>query len=149
MLCGGIRRKTIKVESIMTVDVFTVRLDDTIGTIHEILKRAEFYHLLVVESRRLVGIISDRDTLRTISPFVGKLSEHQRDISILDRKVHQIMTRKVITVERSTSIETAANLLLENNISCLPVISTDGEIEGIVTWKDILGYYMAGKSAEK
>jgi len=135
----------MKVESIMTAEVFTVRMDDTIGTIHEILKRAEFHHLLVVEGRKLVGIISDRDTLRTISPFIGKLSEHPRDIYILDRKVHQIMKRKVITVEKSTSIETAANLLLKNNISCLPVTSTNGEIEGIVTWKDILGSYMTRK----
>ena len=135
----------MKVESIMTVEVFTVRMDDTIGTIHEILKRAEFHHLLVVEGRKLVGIISDRDTLRTISPFIGKLSEHPRDTYILDRKVHQIMTRKVITVEKSTSIETASNLLLENKISCLPVTSTNGEIEGIVTWKDILGSFMTRK----
>ncbi len=135
----------MKVESIMMVEVFIVRMDDTIGTIHEILKRAEFHHLLVVEDRKLVGIISDRDTLRTISPFIGKLAEHPRDMSILDRKVHQIMTRKVITVEKSTSIETAANLLLKNNISCLPVTSTNGEIEGIVTWKDILRSFMTRK----
>jgi acetoin utilization protein AcuB len=77
-----------------------------------------------------------------VSPFIGKLSENPRDISILDRRVHQIMTKKVITVEKSTSIESAANLLLENNISCLPVTSTDGEIEGVVTWKDILASYV-------
>ena len=135
----------MKVESIITDEVFVVRMDDTIGTIHEILKRAEFHHLLVVEGRKLVGIISDRDTLKIISPFIGKLSEHSRDVSILERKVHQIMTRKVITVEKSTSVETAANLLLDNNISCLPVTSTDGEIEGVVTWKDILGSYMNRK----
>ncbi len=135
----------MKVESIMQYEVFTVRMDDTIGTIHEILKRAEFHHLLVVEGRKLVGILSDRDTLKVISPFIGRLSEHPRDISILDRKVHQIMTRKVITVQKSTSVETAANLLLENNISCLPITSTGGEIEGVLTWKDILGCYMARK----
>ena len=135
----------MKVESIMEYEVFTVRMDDTIGTIHEILKRAEFHHLLVVEGGKLVGILSDRDTLKVISPFIGKLSEHPRDISILDRKVHQIMTRKVITVQKSTSVETAANLLLDNNISCLPVTSTDGKIEGVVTWKDILGSYMTRK----
>lgn len=135
----------MRVESIMTVEVFMVRMDDTIGTIHQILKRAEFHHLLVVEGQKLVGILSDRDILRTISPFIGKLTEYQRDISILDRKVHQIMTRKLITVEKTTNIETAANLLLKNKISCLPVTSADGKIEGIVTWKDILKYYISRK----
>jgi len=135
----------MKVGSIISGEAFVVRMDDTIGTIHEILKRAEFHHLLVVEGQKLVGIISDRDTLKIISPFIGQLSEHSRDVSILEKKVHQIMTRKVITVEKSTSVETAANLLLDNNISCLPVISTAGEIEGVVSWKDILGSYMNRK----
>ena len=92
----------MNVESIMTTEVFIVRMDDTVGTIHEILKRAEFHHLSAVEGRKLVGIISDRDTLKMVSPFIGRLSENPRDISILDRKVHQIMTKKVITVEKST-----------------------------------------------
>jgi acetoin utilization protein AcuB len=51
-----------------------------------------------------------------------------------------------ITVDAQTSIEKASNLLLENNISCLPVISSQGVVEGILTWKDILKFYMKNKT---
>ncbi len=51
-----------------------------------------------------------------------------------------------ITVDAETSIEKASNLLLENNISCLPVISPQGSVEGIVTWKDILKFYSKNKT---
>ncbi len=132
----------MKVASIMAERVLKVRMDDSIGTIRNILEHVEFHHLLVVKGRELVGILSDRDVLRAISPFLGTLSEEQRDMSILNRKVHQIMTRNPITVDKDTSIETAASLLLENNISCLPVVSPEGWIEGIVTWKDILRSYV-------
>ncbi len=131
----------MRVASIMTEKVLKVRMDDSIGTMREILENIEFHHLLVVEDRKPVGIISDRDILRVISPFLDTLSEHERDLSILNKKVHQIMTRTLITVDKDTSIETASSLLLENNISCLPVISPNGEIDGIVTWKDILRFY--------
>ena len=130
------------VETLMSQEIFTVRMDDSIGTIREILRAAQFHHLLVVDGRKLVGILSDRDVLRVIGPYLGTLSETTRDVALLDRRVHQIMTRKPITVSRNTSIETAVALLIENGISCLPVISSDREIEGIVTWRDLLRAYI-------
>lgn len=136
------RRAEKGVESIMTRDVFTVSMDDSISTMREILKRAAFHHLLVVKDRKLVGILSDRDIIRNISPFLDTLSEAARDVNILQRRVHQFMTHKPITVSRDTSVETAASLLLKNNISCLPVVSSDAEIEGILTWRDILREYV-------
>ena len=133
----------MKVASIMTEKPVKVRMDDSIGTIREILENVEFHHLLVVEDRKLVGIMSDRDVLKAISPFMGTLSEKSRDEAILNRRVHLIMTRKPITVDKDTDIGTAATLLLDHNISCLPVTSPGGEVQGIVTWKDVLGFYMA------
>ena len=132
----------MKVESIMTVEVFIVRMDDTIGTIHEILKKAEFHHLLVVEGNKLVGVISDRDVLKAVSPFIGTLSEHNHDLSTLNKKAHQIMNHKPIIVFKDTSLQVAGTIMLDNNISCLPVVSLEDEVEGIITWKDILRYYV-------
>ena len=130
------------VGSVMTKAVFTVRMDDTIGTMKEILRHAPFHHLLVVEDHRLVGILSDRDILKNISPFLDTLSESMRDLSILNRRVHQFMTHKPITVTKETSAKAAADLLLKHHISCLPVVSSSGEIEGVVTWRDILKRYV-------
>jgi acetoin utilization protein AcuB len=130
------------VASVMTKAVFTVRMDDTIGTMREILRHAPFHHLLVVEGHRLVGILSDRDILKNISPFLDTLSENIRDLSILNRRVHQFMTHKPITVTKETSAKAAADLLLKHHISCLPVVSSSGEVEGVVTWRDILERYV-------
>ncbi|OGV63962.1 MAG: CBS domain-containing protein [Lentisphaerae bacterium RIFOXYA12_FULL_48_11] len=132
----------MQVKSVMTQNILSVQMDDSIGKIREILKAAKFHHLFVVENKRLVGIISDRDMLRAISPFLNTLQETRRDLTVLDRRVHQIMSRKLVTVDRHTSIETAMKLLLDKNISCLPVVSPDGEIEGIVTWRDIIRAYL-------
>jgi acetoin utilization protein AcuB len=52
------------------------------------------------------------------------------------------MTTNLITVDISTSIECASILLLENNISCLPVIDEERQLQGIVTWKDILRFHV-------
>ncbi len=130
-------------ELVMTKKVFKVRMDDTVGAIREFLDKANFHHLLVVERNKLVGVISDRDVLKAVSPFIGTFSEHNHDLVTLNKKAHQIMNHKPITVFRDTSLQVAATIMLDNNISCLPVVSPEDGIEGIVTWKDILRYYIS------
>ena len=129
----------------MTRKVVTVEMDDTLLTIRMIFQHVKFHHLLVVENRKPVGIISDRDFLKAASPFLGKIVETTRDLDTLRKRAHQIMTRNPVTIYPETSIETAADLLLEKKISCLPVISSQGDVVGIVTWKDILQFYLGHK----
>ncbi len=132
----------MKVSSIMTRGVVTVDMDDSLQTIREILNSFEFHHVPVVDGQKLIGIISDRDLLSELSPFLDTPSQEHRDFALLKKRAHQIMSRILITVNAGTSIEIASNLLLENNISCLPVVSSKDNVKGIVTWKDILRFYM-------
>ena len=53
-------------------------------------------------------------------------------------RAHQIMTRKVITVGPDCSILDAANLMLRNHVSGLPVLDKVGDLIGIVSEGDFL-----------
>ncbi len=123
----------MNVASIMTRNVVTVGMDYTIQIIRDILKNFEFHHILVLENQKLVGVISDRDLIDS-------------DAIPIDKTAHEIMSRNLITIDVETIIEKASDLLLENNISCLPVISPQGSVEGIVSWKDILKFYSKKKT---
>jgi acetoin utilization protein AcuB len=62
----------MKLGEIMSTRVVTVEFDDSLATVKEIFDSLRFHHLLVVGSdRKLCGVISDRDLLRAISPYVG------------------------------------------------------------------------------
>jgi len=49
-----------------------------------------------------------------------------------------IMTEKVITIKKDSSIEDLSEVLLKNKISGVPVVDSDGKIAGIVTEADII-----------
>jgi CBS domain-containing protein len=51
------------------------------------------------------------------------------------------MSRKPITIAKEASWEDAAQLMLRAKVSCLPVVSADGGIDGIITWRDLLRAY--------
>ena len=123
---------------IMTSPVVTVGMDDTVGAARELFREARFHHLPVVEGGRLVGIVSDRDILRAISPYLSTQSEREQDAATLRRKIHQIMKHHVVTASKGDPIVVGAALLVDHAISCLPLLSPDGRIEGIVATKDFL-----------
>jgi len=128
----------MNVSEIMTEEVTTVGMDYTLGKLRDLFERHRFHHVLVVEKRRVQGVVSDRDLLRTVSPFVEKMAERSQDVATLKRRVHQVMTRRPITVSSDTSVEDAAKIMLERRVSCLPVVTDDGRPLGIVTWRDML-----------
>lgn len=126
------------IEQVMSRHVVTVELDDTLKQIRDLFAAFRFHHVLVMERGGLVGIISDRDLLANLSPFIGKLQEKPIDLASLQKHAHQIMSRHVVTVTPETSLHDAATLMLERGISCLPVLNADRRVVGIVTWRDLL-----------
>lgn len=53
-------------------------------------------------------------------------------------KARDIMTKEVITVHPETEIVQAANLMLENHLSGLPVVDREGDLKGIICQSDLM-----------
>jgi acetoin utilization protein AcuB len=129
----------MSVKSIMTRKLITVGMDDSVRTVQRLFDVHGFHHLLVVERSRLIGVISDRDLLKNLSPFIGSKMERVEDAHLLERRVHQIMRRRPVTVTPDADACDAAQVMLEHKVSCLPVVAVGSERPvGILTWRDIL-----------
>jgi len=133
------------IEKLMQRRIVTISPDETLGHVRELFQAHRFHHLLVVENRRLVGVISDRDLLRNLSPFVGNaLNERTQDVATLNRKAHQIMTRRIVSGTADMKLADAINLILEHGVSCIPILDGAGEPIGILSWRDILRGLVSG-----
>ena len=126
------------VKNIMTSKVYTVKPTSSFVYIQDIFEREVFHHLLVEEDGLLLGIISDRDIMKNVS---NQVRNNRLELPNLFTAA-DVMTKNVISVDQETPINTASILLLENNISCLPVVNADFNIDGILTWKDILRFHI-------
>ncbi len=120
----------------------TCKMDDSLEVIRDIFRKVRFHHLLVMENTKLVGVISARDMLKAISPYVGTMSETNRDRATLNQRAHQIMSHYPVTVRQSCPLQEAAQLMLIRGVSCLPVTTNDGVIQGVMTWKDVFRAFL-------
>ena len=128
------------VQNIMTTDLMTIKPNQIVRDVFELFNQVSYHHVPVVNDNKLVGIISDRDVSRNLSRFFVTTDEEEGEL--MDRLVSDIMTTELVTIDKSTSIDCASILLLENNISCLLIVDDELLLEGLLTWKDILEYYV-------
>ncbi len=128
----------MKIEDIMTTRVVSADIDDTLDKIRDVFKHVKFHHILILENQKLVGVISDRDLLKEFSPYLDTDYATKRELSALSKRAHQVMTRKLVTITPEKRIQVAARIFVKEGISCLPVVDKEGQVVGIVTWRDIM-----------
>jgi acetoin utilization protein AcuB len=132
----------LTVNDLMTVKAATVAPHTPLRRVVELMKRQGCRQLPIVESGRLVGIITDRDVrLAMNSPVV--LHDHLQDEEILDHvTAENCMTPNPLTVTPDTSAYRAASMLSVFKFGALPVIDDD-TLVGIITVTDFLDYFAA------
>ncbi len=116
----------------------TVDPDDSLAIIRDVFARTRFHHVLVVEHGRLQGVVSDRDLLKALSPKLDTAAESASDTATLNKKAHQVMSRRPITLGPDASIHDAIAVFQQHSISCIPVVDEDEAPVGILSWRDIL-----------
>lgn len=124
--------------NVMTKPPVTIGMDTRLGEIKRIFEARKFHHLLVVDDDILVGVISDRDLLKSISHNVGKREETAQDLATLNKTAKQIMTRKLITLTPGATIFDAVSTFNRHPISCIPVVDNDKKPVGSISWRDIM-----------
>ena len=131
-------KKILRVSQLMTKKTVTVEMDDSLSMVKDIFDNTRFHHLLVVDNNQLCGVISDRDLFKALSPNINTAAETHKDAASLRKKVHQIMTRKLITLLPEADVYDAIHIFNQENISCIPIVDGNKKIKGILSWRDIL-----------
>lgn len=121
----------------MSTSLVSVSMDDTLSVVKDIFDKNKFHHVLVVESNKLCGVISDRDLLKAISPNIGTASETTKDIATLNKRAHQVLSRKLVTLTPDACVYDAIDLFNNNKISCIPIVDEANKPVGFVSWRDI------------
>ena len=116
------------VASRMSKHPVTAGARDTLAEADAKMQSGNFRHLPIVADGKLTGMISDHD-----------IRQHQGHLT--DTRVTGAMTDNAITVTPDTSMEEAAEIMLERKIGGLPVVE-DGKLVGMITTTDVLGAFV-------
>lgn len=126
----------VKVREWMTDSVITAGRTMPISEAHKIMQENDIRRLPVVDGQKLVGIITIGDVREASPSDATTLSIWELNYLWAQLTVEKIMTRNILTVNPDTPILTAAESMLDNKVSGLPVV--EGEtLVGVITESDI------------
>jgi len=114
------------VREVMSTSLHYVAPTTRVGEAVALMAQHRIGSVLVMEADRLVGIFTERDTVRALS-------------QTYDAPAHEIsswMTPDPITVRPETPVEDALRTMLANNFRHLPVMQGD-DVAGIVSIRDL------------
>ena len=118
-------RKVKRSESGMIVDPITLEVNATIGDALVLMKENKIGGIPIVDKgNKLVGILTNRDL---------------RFETDRKRKVSEVMTKEnLIIAPEGTDLRKAVKILRQYKIEKLPVVSKQGKLIGLITYRDIL-----------
>lgn len=116
-------RKVKKSESGMVIDPITVNDAQTVREVNEIMRNYRISGVPVLRGTKLVGIVTNRDL---------------RFVSDEDLLVRDVMTSKnLVTAKAGITLDQSKALLHEHRIEKLLVVDDEGNLQGLITIKDI------------
>lgn len=133
----------MKVTEIMSSPPICVGLDDSLAAVLEVFEHAHIRFIIVEEEGALFGVIDKCDVLRVISPYVLTHVHTPRDVSTLQKRVHEVVIRNPLYLTEHASVEDALKIIGEQNIGCLPICDENQHPIGVITRSNIIRHLHA------
>ena len=131
------------VQDWMTSEVISVDVDASMAKASKLMKENGIQHLPVLKKGRLIGIISDRDLKQAQPSKATALDIYELSYLLDEVKIKSMISPNLFTTNRVETVEKAAVTMLEHHISALPVVSSAGELEGIITKGDVFRAFVS------
>ncbi|KAB0650468.1 CBS domain-containing protein [Acinetobacter bohemicus] len=109
-------------------NIFTISPESTVLEAISLMADKGIGALVVTQQEKVVGILSERDYMRKVT-LMKRTSE--------ETTVSEIMTAKVLTVTKSTTVENCLGLMTERHLRHLPVVEND-KLIGLISIGDLV-----------
>lgn len=122
---------------LMTIDPETVSQDTPLREVVAAMNRANIRQVLVVDGKKLVGIVTDRDIRLAVNSPLTTEEPLERLELLNEHTAVDCMTANPRTVTPDTPIHKVAQLMSMYKFGALPVVDNE-ELVGIITVTDLL-----------
>jgi len=132
-------KKREPISKIMTKEVITLPLNDSLFDAKNLFKKHHIRHIPVVENEKILGMLSLTDLLRI--SFVDSYGDNESiDTTIYSMlNISQVMANDPVNVSSNSIIKDVASLLATKEFHALPVVDNE-KLVGIITTTDLLNY---------
>lgn len=139
--------ENVLVKDWMIAPVITVEASSPISAAHHLMKNNTIRRLPVLNNNKLVGIVTIGDVREASPSDATTLSIWELNYLWAQLTIEKIMTRNILTVTPDTPILDAAETMMEQKVSGLPVVDGD-KLVGMLTESDVFRMLIKSRQVE-
>ena len=124
------------VRQFMTRTVITVNRQTTMRELAALFEKRDFNAFPVVEDGMLFGFISKFDFLRAFAFTTSQVVPHYNEL--MSRPAADVMTEAVVDVDPTMPLTRVLQLMVSLKTRSFPVMSADGQLEGMISREDVM-----------
>lgn len=132
-------RREMPISEIMTTNVITLNVSDTLEKAEKLFKKHTIRHIPVVEGKNILGMLSYSDLLRISFADVSDDESHVDNFVYDVFSIKQVMAKNMYMVPPYATIKEVAKMLAKKEFHALPIVE-DNELVGIVTTTDLINF---------
>jgi len=127
-----------KLAKIMSTDILSVEPHAPLNEITRLMSQQRYSCLLVVQNKKPVGIITERDIVHFLSESLngGFVNGNFKKLPL----AADLMTYNLIMLQQEQDILEALVVCIANKVRHLPVVDSNGFLAGLVTFTDIANF---------
>lgn len=129
-------RPQTTIENLMQI-AHTIRSDERVVHLRRRMLDEGVMKFAVVDNGEILGIVTETDMARSMKEFREIVEDKYQDHRIRNLLVRDVMSSPTIAVDLRTEISEVLDLILNKNISSLPV-TRDGKLVGMITKKALI-----------
>jgi CBS domain-containing protein len=135
-------QERIPVSTIMSTQLVLLNSTDSLEKAEQLFSKHHIRHIPVVQSRKIVGMLSLTDLLRISFADGAYEDDDEVETIVYDMfTIPQVMAKNVRSVAPDTTIHDVAEILSKEEFHALPIVEND-ELVGIVTTTDLIRYLL-------
>ncbi len=131
--------RDLLLKEIMVTHVFSARMDESLGEVEAKFRHHGIRHLPVIDDqKRVVGMFTLRDLFRCVLPR----KTEEGDVFDKEQLNHfilkYVMSKDPVVLGPEDTLGHVVDIMVRDKFGCVPIVSSDGILVGIVTQIDVL-----------
>jgi len=135
-------KQRVPISEIMTKNLVTANVSDSLTHINTLLKENNIGHLPILSGRTLVGIVSKTDMLRLSFADIYEDQTNVDETVFEMLRTEQVMVHNPLTVDVHDTIREVADMMSKVEFHALPVLK-EGKVVGIISSTDLIKYLLS------
>ncbi|WP_232508119.1 CBS and ACT domain-containing protein [Desulfobacula toluolica] len=127
----------------MSRSVITINYNESLKNAAKLFQTKVISMLPVLKNGELIGIVTDGD-IKEATPSESPALDKFEIFSLMDSvRIESVMTSPVVTIHSDHTVDEAAGIMLSKGISGVPVVDSEGSLEGVLTKSDIFRCFVS------